>query len=999
MVLLGCLAIHVHAADLAHRWSFNGDLTDSIGGQDAVLVDDGANDGTLSATEITLSGGAKGSSDYIDLGSNTFSGVGDSVTIETWATQHSVQNWSRIFDFGASTAENVFMSWTQGTNLNADRVEWLGPADNTVDTTNAPYTLDTEFHIAAVFEPGSVTWYSAPSDSEDLGPAKGSFNTTNTVSTLDDTNCWLGQSQWPDATANASWNEFRLWNGALTQDELEKLHDMGPDGLKQGVAANPGPTDQAADVMREASLSWSPSKVAATHDVYLGLSGADVNEASRTNPLDVLAVQDHDVSSFDPEGRFDFGQTYYWRVDEVNGAPDYTIFKGEIWSFTVEPFSYPITSITATASSSFGANTGPEKTIDGSGLNELDQHSMDGSAMWTSGAGVVPAWIQYEFDSVLKLDEMWVWNSNQIIEAFMGLGAKDVFIETSVDGTEWTVLEGATLFNQAPGSPTYTANTTIDFGGALAKFVKITINSGYGLMPQYSISEVRFFSIPAAAREPEPADGATVGNVDVVLTWRAGREAGSHEVYLGSDPTDLTLLGSSMEANYDLSGAGLEYGTTYYWQINEVNDVEVPASYLSDIWSFTTQDYFAVDDFESYDDDCHRIFFAWQDGWGHNGGESIDDCDVPAYGGNGTGAIVGADQAPFAEKTIVHSGSQSMPMGYDGAGSEAQREFTAPQDWTKGGAQFLALSFAGNPVGNASGDVYVKINGVKKVVSPTATALQSPVWSLGIVDLASVSTNLSSVRNLAVGVDSSGTGTVYIDDIRLYPVAPEVLVPVDPGTGNLQALYAMENNLQDSTGSGYDGTTPDLAASYTDGPMGLGTALALAADDFAQQYVELPIGPLVSRLRSSTFAAWVDYVSAGDNWVRIFDFGNSNSAGYMFLCPSTGTGGGPLRFAITPTGGGGESFMEAPRSLPAGWHHVAVAIDAVSMTMQLYLDGAVVAQGATGTLPADLGNTTQNWLGRSQYDADGLFTGGIDDLRIYDRALSQEEILYLAGAR
>ena len=67
--------------------------------------------------------------------------------------------------------------------------------------------------------------------------------------------------------------------------------------------------------------------------------------------------------------------------------------------------------------------------------------------------------------------------------------------------------------------------------------------------------------------------------------------------------------------------------------------------------------------------------------------------------------------------------------------------------------------------------------------------------------------------------------------------------------------------------------------------------------------------------------------------------------------------------------------------------------------MQLYLDGAVVVQGATATIPADLGNTTQNWLGRSQYPADAFYTGMIDDFRIYSRALSKAEIRYLVGDR
>jgi len=69
------------------------------------------------------------------------------------------------------------------------------------------------------------------------------------------------------------------------------------------------------------------------------------------------------------------------------------------------------------------------------------------------------------------------------------------------------------------------------------------------------------------------------------------------------------------------------------------------------------------------------------------------------------------------------------------------------------------------------------------------------------------------------------------------------------------------------------------------------------------------------------------------------------------------------------------------------------------MNMQLYMDGDVVGSSTTLVLPKDLGNTTQNWLGRSQWTADGYFNGMIDEFRIYSRALSEGEVRYLAGDR
>ncbi|MDX9879752.1 MAG: LamG domain-containing protein, partial [Sedimentisphaerales bacterium] len=440
--LVLALGVDGQAAELAHRWSFNGDLTDSAGGQDAVIVDMGASNAILSDTEITLTGGGKGTSDYIDLADGIVSSLGDAVTFEAWATQISVQNWSRIFDFGTSTTENVFMSWTSATTLDADRVEWVGPSDSdTLDNTNAPYTLGVEFHIVCVFDNGLVTWYTGPADSDTLGEAKGSFQSTNKLSELNDTNNWLGRSQWEDSTANASWNEVRLWKGALTPDEIEKYHRMGPDGINPNIAVAPSPADGATDVPREVSLGWDAGESAATHDVYLGTSFADVDAASRGNALGVLVSQGQAGTTYTPPVRLEFETTYYWRIDEVNAAPDNTVFKGEVWSFTTEPFTYPVANIIATSNApNVEAETGPENTVNGSGLDADGKHSIQATDMWLAAGSGEPVWLQCEFDSVYKIHEMRVWNYNVMFELMLGFGFKDTTVEYSTDGETWTAL-------------------------------------------------------------------------------------------------------------------------------------------------------------------------------------------------------------------------------------------------------------------------------------------------------------------------------------------------------------------------------------------------------------------------------------------------------------------------------------------------------------------------------------------------------------------------------
>jgi len=471
---------------------------------------------------------------------------------------------------------------------------------------------------------------------------------------------------------------------ALFYDEL-RVGDTYMDvsgGVGLGKAADPNPENEATDVHQDAVLSWAAGEFAASHDVYLGTSAADVNDASRANPNGVLVSQGQTATEFDPEGLLDFGQTYYWRIDEVNAAPDNTIYKGKVWSFTAEPYSYPVTGITAKASSSSQAIMGPDKTINGIGLNAEDQHSTDGTQMWT---GILPAWIQYEFDKVYKLDKLLVWNSNQPIEAFVGFGAKTVKIEYSVDGTTWTELPGVPEFAQGTGLPTYTANTTVDFGGVDAKFVKLTITDNWGVVNQVSLAEVRFYAAPILAREPIPATAATGVAVGTDLDWRPGRGSTSHKVFIGTDSAAVaaSTTPAGTVALHGFTPSSLNFATKYFWRVDEVTDT---GAYTGDVWDFTTEEYAPIDNMESYtDDEGSRIYEAWVDG--------VTDS---VYGGS----TVGYMQAPFAEKSVVHSGTQSMPMAYDNSVSpyfsEAERTFDTPQNWTTNGATTVSLFYQGS---------------------------------------------------------------------------------------------------------------------------------------------------------------------------------------------------------------------------------------------------------------------------------------------------------------
>ncbi len=535
-------------------------------------------------------------------------------------------------------------------------------------------------------------------------------------------------------------DDVRIFSAALSADELVSVMlDAGDPEL----AADPSPEDEAVDVPHDTILAWTPGEFAASHDVYVGTVFDDVNDADRADARGTLVGQGQAATTYAPDGVWEFGQTYYWRIDEVNAAPDNTIFAGEVWSFTVEPLAYEIQGVIASSNAASDPGVGPERTVDGSGLNESDQHSVGSDDMWLGSAGADPVWLQYEFDRIYKLHEILVWNYNIMFEPVLGFGVKDVTIEYSEDGAEWMVL-GDVELAQATAREDYVANTAVDMAGVAAKFVRITVNSNYGSLPQYGLSEVRFLQIPVGPREPAPADGASDVSIDAGLGWRSGREAATHDVYFGTDAEALSLAGSTDAPSYDPGALNLD--TTYYWRVDEVNEAEAISLWEGDVWSFDTQEFLIVDDFESYDDEDNRIYDTWLDGWI-----------------NETGSTVGHLDSPFAEQMIVNSGSQSMPLFYDNAGlTTAEAERSLGQNWTTNGVQSLSVAFYGVP--DNTGQLYVKVNGTKVAYDGDIT---TAAWQSFTIDLSTVG-NMSNVNSLVIGVEGAGaSGVVYIDDVRL----------------------------------------------------------------------------------------------------------------------------------------------------------------------------------------------------------------------------------------
>ncbi len=285
------------------------------------------------------------------------------------------------------------------------------------------------------------------------------------------------------------------------------------------------------------------------------------------------------------------------------------------------------------------------------------------------------------------------------------------------------------------------------------------------------------FTTEGAVGNPNPSNGAADVEQTPVLTWSPGVNAASHQIYFG---TDKDAVKNADTGSPEYKGGGnlgsqsydpgkLELYATYYWRIDEANNTNADSPWTGPVWSFTTADFLIVEDFEDYNDyPPDEIWNTWIDGYGTttNGATAghPDPID-PAAGEH------------YAETTIVHGGSQSMPLYYDNNFKYSEAAMTLTQrDWTEEGVGVLSLWFRGD-ASNAAEPMYVALNGSAVVyhVNPDAALIDEwTPWPIDLQDFAAKGVNLANVNTITIGfgdknnLQAGGSGMVFFDDIRLY---------------------------------------------------------------------------------------------------------------------------------------------------------------------------------------------------------------------------------------
>jgi len=871
-----------------------------------------------------------GSPDYVVI--NGYKGV-------LGANPFSISAWIRTTD-----TEGCIVSWGTASGgqrvefrINASRLRLEHGNGNIQSDTNVN---DNEWHHVAVtvkqgaaLQPSDIAFYLDGRNNTRASTDPDKFNITANF----------------DVTIGRRYNALERWLTGLVDDVRIYDVELAQAGILDALAGDPmlvrkpNPADRSTpDIEHVIPLSWSPGEMAAKHDVYLGPDQLAVAVAEASDTTGIYRGR-QDANSFTPPEALEMSQTYYWRVDEFN--TDGTISAGKVWTFTVADY--------------------------------------------------------------LVMDDMESYNdiANRIFQ---------------------TWIDGLGYSEPAPGNPGNGTGSTV--GNAVAPFAEQTIvNSGIQSMP-FDYNNVR----PPFYSETEmtfavPQDWTRHG-IKALTLWFRGQRAS-----VGSfNFNPVTGIYTMTADGADIWGTSDQFHFAYM-RLSGVGSIQAKVLSVSstDPWAkagVMIRETLAPDSVHADVVVTPSSGVAFQRRV-TTGGASTGDTQagviaprwvkLERFLGGIFRAYHSADGSTWQElgtpQTIMMANDVYIGLALTSHNVNATCTATFSNVTTTGTVTGQWQSQDIGIASNTADQLYVAVQDSAgktaevKHIDPNAVLLNTwQQWDIALKDFTSV--NLRAIKKMFIGVGNrvnpqpGGSGSLFIDDIRLYVprCITSLLKPVaslnddcvvdytdlqimsndwlqrDYNSPPLMAWYKFDGNANDSSGNGRHGTATG-APTYTAGKFGQ----AITLDGSSYVVITGYKGILGGGAFSIT--AWVKSTSTGD--VTMVNWG-------------TQVGGQRVDFRLyqgrlrVEHGGGN---LQANTVLADGqWHHVAVTVTQNAPisypNVKLYLDGKDDSQTTTDPSTFNIVANVDVNIGRRGTNNDRVFPGSLDDVRIYDKALSQAEI-------
>jgi fibronectin type 3 domain-containing protein len=970
---------------------------DSSGrGQNATLVN-GANFAAAGIVESGLNLPATSAAQHATLPSGLVSGLTD-FTIATWIKVNAFATQQRIFDFGTSSTNYMYLSAQGPAGAGRPRFAIRTPsvAEKVIDSSVA-LTAGTWTHIAVIRSGSTVSLYIN-------GSLAGSATITTSPADLGFTNLnSLGKSLFlSDPYLNATLDDFRIYAKALSAPELTALVNPAA-GAPTRVAVLPGNT--------QATVTWLPN---GTNGYTYTVKRSTTSGGSYTTVatgVTGLSYTDSGLTN---------GATYYYVVSAANGqnsTPD-SAEGSTVPNTLAVRIKFDESSGTVAADSSgrnFHATLVNGASFATGVMNNGLSLPATGSQYAMLPSGVVSGMSDFTVSTWVKINAFATWQRifdfGTATNNYMFLttqytttapnAAKLRFAirtpsvgEQNVSGTSialttgtWTHVavtrSGTTVSIYVNGSLTGSGTIALnpsDLGTTTQNYLgKSQFNDPYlnATLDQFCIYSRALSSseiTTMATVLPAPASlSTTAGTGQVALSWNSVSGASGYNVKRATTSGGPYATIKADHASTSYTDTTAVNGTTYYYVVSATNmGGESAASTEASATPLAPP---AVPAGLTASVDATTISLNWT---ASDGATSYNVKRATATGGAYTTIASGVTDTSYYDNDLpsgatyyyVVSGVNPVAESANSAEASATTIPAAPTGLTTtpGNGQ-VTLSW--NASAGASGYTILRATSLNGSYTTLATGVAGTSYADTTAQPGWTYYYAISAGNGSGESQSSASVTTTASTIAVS------WVKLDETSGT---------TASDATGSGNAGTLVNSPA-WIGGKIG--NALSLNGTN---QYAALPAS-ITANLHDFTIATWV-YWSGGGNWQRVFDFGRGTAVN-MFLTPKNGANGNP-RFVITTSGAGGEQRIDAPSALTTGtWHHIAVTLSGTTGT--LYIDGQQVGQNTAMTLrPSDLGTTTQNWIGRSQYN-DPYLGGRVDDFRLYAGALSGAQIAALAA--
>jgi hypothetical protein len=731
-------------------------------------------------------------------------------------------------------------------------------------------------------------------------------------------------------------------------------------------ASGPRPGNGAVDVRRDVALRWQPGVSAVSHEVYFGTSATAVTNATKAS-AEYKGSKPRGTEEYDP-GILQLNQTYYWKVDEVNTSNPDSPWKGNIWSFTVGNF--------LTIDDMEDYNNFPPDRIFETWVDGWANQAVNGAIVghpdpdFAAGEGFAETSIRhgglqsmpYYYNCNFKYSEavmtlkapMRDWTQEGVKSLtlwFQGYPATQGSLTESPAGTFTMTGAGSDIWtvNSVEADEFHYAWKMLNGPGTIT--AKVSAITGTNLNGWAKAGLMIRESLDPNSAHAHMLLSATNG---IALQYRptaAGTSATSQQLAAVSQRPQWLRLDRAFDGTFTASHANDVGGAPDKWTAMTTTTIQMAANVYIGL-ALTS----------------HQAYVQAQ---------------ATFSGITLAGTITGA--------TWTH-----QDIGIRSNGPE--RMFVAIQGTT--GPQ--AIVYNTDP--------------------QAATRNTWTEWNIPLTAFTGI--NLSNVDRISIGFGTKGntspggSGLMYFDDIRLYKgrcfpllVRPDAdfsnncvvdmtdleilannwliknwqVTPVAPSNAGLVAYYALENNTNDGSGNAHHGD-PCGAPTYVSGPAGYSKAMLFNGQ--GNQWVDLETFDPSAGTGQLTVSLWANWNGLSSYYQGLMGKRDTWSATDMMWQIEANLDTGAISFSRNgsyPDCGG--------RVLPIGqWANVAVTFDGTTATF--YINGEKTGSGAFtfGTDP-----TARMQFGSCQASGGNPFNGALDEVRLYNRALSQAEVASLAG--